>query len=65
MFLVDVNASACHEVCDQVEVRADVEEALELLPMASQEALEMRDGDYSLGRVTSHHILEIMWNYIK
>ena len=36
MFLVDVNASAYHEVCDQVEVRAEVEEALELLLMDSQ-----------------------------
>jgi len=45
MFLVDVNASACHEVCDQVEVRADVEEALELLPMIILS-----------GGVTSHHI---------
>ena len=62
MFLVDVNASACHEVCDQFEVRADVEEPLELLLMASQ---QMRDGDYSLGRVMSHHILERMWNYIE
>lgn len=34
-------------------------------PWLPNEALEMRDGDYSLGRVTSHHILERMWNYIE